>query len=108
MIGPRALFKIIFQSVVILVFVAFLCDWMLFRIHLFHATSSYPIESSTVPRVLAIPLKDGKVEYDIDSQQPMQNVTCVHALFPHAGSSPCWYTKGKTNDPIPMFILLEK
>jgi hypothetical protein len=108
MIGPRTLFKIIFQSAVILTFVAFLCDWALFRIHLLHPTPAYPIESRVVPRVLAIPLKNGKVEYDIDDQQPTQTITCVHALFPHAGSSPCWYTKGKANDPIPMLILLEK
>ena len=53
-------------------------------------------------RVLAIPEKSGKTEYEVDAQNPEQTITCVHALFPHRGYSPCWYVKPRINQPIPM------
>jgi hypothetical protein len=38
----------------------------------------------------AIEEKNGKTEYDC---QPPQPDTCVNALFPHAGYSPCRYER---------------
>ena len=36
----------------------------------------------------AVPRKDHKVEYMF---QETVDETCVNSLFPHGGSSPCWY-----------------
>jgi len=53
-------------------------------------------------RVLAIAEKNNKVEYEIDSIRPEEDVPCAHSLFPHAGTRPCWYVARHANDPIPM------
>jgi len=44
--------------------------------------------SIEVRRYWEIPSKGNKFEYSFD---PPQAQTCVHALFPHMGYSPCWY-----------------
>lgn len=43
---------------------------------------------------LAVPRKDGRIEYMLDDpvDQP-----CVHSLFPHFGDSPCWYLNRQKN-----------
>jgi hypothetical protein len=71
------------------------------RVRAAHATASSPYETITFARVLAIPEKN-KVEYQVDVQNPEQSVTCVHALFPHDGHSPCWYVKRNIDKPIPL------
>jgi len=53
-------------------------------------------------RVLAIAEKNNKVEYEIDSNRPEEDVPCAHSLFPHAGNRPCWHVVRHANDPIPM------
>ena len=53
-------------------------------------------------RVLAIAEKNNKVEYEIDSNRPEEDVACARSLFPHAGNRPCWYVVRHANDPIPM------
>jgi len=67
-----------------------------------YATPSRPFETMARTRVLAIPKKNGKYEYQIDQLQPTEMLTCVHALFPHHGDSPCWYLKPRINLPIPV------
>jgi hypothetical protein len=37
---------------------------------------------------ITVPRKDGRMEFLLD--EPFEQ-TCVHALFPHSGASPCWY-----------------
>jgi len=53
-------------------------------------------------RVLAIAEKNNRVEYEIDSNRPEEDVPCAHSLFPHAGNRPCWYVARHANDAIPM------
>jgi len=53
-------------------------------------------------RLLAIPGKANKVEYEVDSVRPEEDVPCSHSLFPQGGSRPCWYVEKHANDPIPM------
>jgi hypothetical protein len=77
-------------------------DYLYLRLRMLLPKPSDPFESFTVPRVLAIPEKGGKTSYEIDQQNPEQTITCVHSLFPHAGSMPCWYVKPRVNKPIPM------
>jgi hypothetical protein len=77
-------------------------DYLYVRARMFHPTPTVPFESLNTLRVLAIPEKNGKTEYEVDAQNPEQTVTCVHSLFPHQGYSPCWYVKPRVNRPIPM------
>jgi|SRR3974377_453271 len=53
-------------------------------------------------RLLAIPAKGNKVEYELDTVQPEEDVPCAHSLFPRGGNRPCWYVARHANDPIPM------
>jgi hypothetical protein len=62
--------------------------------------------SVQVVRLLAIPLKNGRTEYELDALQPQVTVTCVRALFPHLGYQPCWYVRRQSQKPIPMVILV--
>jgi hypothetical protein len=58
--------------------------------------------SVRVQRLYAIPLKDGKTEYEFDEQQPAVTVRCVHSIFGHDGYASCWKTKRDSDKPIPM------
>jgi hypothetical protein len=53
-------------------------------------------------QLYAIPQKSGKIDYEFDARQPEVTTPCVHALFPHAGYSPCWYLRRNSQKPIPM------
>ena len=43
---------------------------------------------------LAVPRKDGRTEFMLD--EPFEQ-SCVHALFPHSGATPCWYLERERN-----------
>jgi hypothetical protein len=77
-------------------------DYLVLRIRMTRATATTPFESMTRTRVLAIPQKSGKFDYQVDQLQPQETLTCVHALFPHYGDQPCWYLKPRINQPIPV------
>ena len=93
--------RILLAAVSTLAFI-YVGDYLSVRVRLMHPKSADPLESITTARILAIPEKNGKVEYEPDVQNPQQTVTCVHSLFPHLGYSPCWYIKPKLGQPIPM------
>jgi len=77
-------------------------DLLVLRVRMLRATPSSPFESMSRTRVLAIAQKGGKTDYQIDQVQPVETLTCVHALFPHYGDQPCWYLKPRLNQPIPI------
>jgi hypothetical protein len=77
-------------------------DYLSLRVRMLHPRAADPFESLETLRVLAIPEKNGKTEYEVDARNPEQTVTCVHSLFPHSGYSPCWYVKPRIYQPIPM------
>jgi presenilin-like A22 family membrane protease len=93
--------RVLFAGVVLLVSV-YVVDSISVYFRARHATSTNPYETLTAPRVFAIAEKGNKTEYQIDADDPTQTVTCVHALFPHGGYSPCWQVKGTLHQPIPM------
>jgi len=70
------------------------------RLRMRHAKPGDPFESLTRTRVLAIPQKNGRYDYQIDRTQPTEQLTCVHSLFPHFGDQPCWYLKPRLNEPL--------
>ena len=93
--------RVLFSAAILLV-VTYCVDsasvWLRSR----HATASDPYETLTAPRVYAIAEKGNKTEYQIDADNPVQQVTCVHALFPHGGQAPCWQVQRTLHQTIPM------
>lgn len=62
-------------------------DWLVYR---YRAAHGVAFDSVKVNQFVAVPLKNGKNEYDyVGSQQ----VGCVRALFPWAGDEPCWWVR---------------
>jgi len=101
-ISPRILAKRILIGITAVAALTYVGDYIFLRVRMLHPKSADPFESLKGLRVLAIPEKNGKTEYEVDAQNPEQTVTCVHSLFPHSGYSPCWYVKPRINQPIPM------
>jgi hypothetical protein len=83
----------------------YLCDSAYFRLRMIHPSPGSPLETFTAPRLYAIAQKGGKVDYEMDAQNPQQTITCAHSIFPQARYSPCWYIKPKSQQPIPMLIV---
>ena len=102
LIPPSILAKRVLISFALLLGLLYGCDYLSVRIRMLHPKPADPFESFKALRVLAIPEKNGKTEYEVDVQNPEQTVTCIHSLFPHYGYSPCWYVKPRLNQPIPM------
>ncbi len=65
-----------------------------------------PFDVVTYPHLLAIPQKGNKVDYELDTQSPMESESCVHSLFPHYGYTPCWYVLRRSKSPTQMTIVL--
>lgn len=96
-IGVRAV-----AGLLLLTLLVYAVDYLVLRIRMRHATPTMPFEIMTRARLLAIPEKGGKIDYQLDEVQPTETLTCVHALFPHYGDQPCWYMKPRLNQPIPI------
>jgi hypothetical protein len=67
---------------------AFACaaDYAVFRYRV--AANRQPFGQITVTRYDAVLQKNGKTQLIFN---PPEAQTCVHALFPRAGYTPCWY-----------------
>lgn len=70
-------------------------DYTVFRYRV--ARNLSPYDGVTVNAYYAVPQKTGKMEYDFQSSQQL---TCVNALFPHMGYTPCWYLRRHTDKQI--------
>jgi len=102
MSAHRVIFKRLILCAAGCAAIVYASDYLYVRVRMVHPKPTEPFETLKTLRVLAIPEKNGKTSYEVDSQNPEQIVTCVHSLFPHYGYSPCWYVKPKINQPIPM------
>ena len=98
----RLFVKRLLVSLAFALIVGYACDFLYFRIRMIHPQPSNPLETFTAPRLYAIGVKGGKVDYELDQQNPEQTWICTRSLFPQAGYSPCWYVKPKSRQPIPM------
>ena len=76
---------------------AFVVDYGILRFRM--ASNRTPFSTVTVHPLLAVPHKDHRVEFMPDAPQDQ---TCVNALFPHLGDSPCWYLIRHTRPQIDM------
>jgi hypothetical protein len=105
MLTPRMLVQRTVTTTALFAALVYAGDYLSVRIRMLRPKPADPFESLTAPRLLAIPEKGGKTSYEIDQQNPQQNIVCVHSLFPHFGYSTCWYLKTRIGQPIPMVII---
>jgi hypothetical protein len=77
-------------------------DYLVVRWKMAYPKAGDAFGTIRMERLYAIPLKDGKTEYEFDVNQPEVATPCVHALFPHMGDSPCWYLQRNSQKPIAM------
>jgi hypothetical protein len=80
-------------------------DYLWLRLRMAHMAAGNPFGAVPVQTLLAVPLKGGKIEYDVNQAQTGKTQTCVHTLFPHSGYSPCWYVARENRSPILMTLL---
>ncbi len=92
--------------VLALVAIVYAGDYAVVRLRASYPRLGNAFDSVHMVRLLAIPLKSGRTEYELDALQPEATVTCVRALFPHLGYQPCWYVRRQSQKPIPMVILV--
>ena len=81
-------------------------DYAVVRLRVANARLGNAFGSVHMERLYAIPLKNGRIEYELDALQPEVTITCVRALFPHLGCQPCWYVRRQSQKPISMVILM--
>jgi hypothetical protein len=65
---------------------AYAVDYAVFRYRVM--ANRQPFGQVTVTRFDAVLQKNGKTQFIFN---PPEAQTCVHALFPRAGFTPCWY-----------------
>lgn len=99
--GARLIFRIV-ASLTLLFFIAYAFDLTWYHLRL--AVPRFGAANSSVHRIrlLAIPDKGNKIEYQIDAVTPEEDVPCTRTLFPHAQRNPCWYVSRHAKDPIAM------
>jgi hypothetical protein len=85
--------------VVLLLATAYVSDYCSVRYRLARKKPGDPFEVMKFRRLYAVPFKNGKNEYDFGDPETR---TCVHALFPHFGYTPCWYLSRENRKPIAM------
>lgn len=97
-LGPRR----ILSGVAALVAAAFLLDLGWYQCRVWIPRLGAATGSVHRIRLLSIPGKGNKIEYQVDSVRPEEDVPCSNTLFPQGGYRPCWYVAKHANDPIPM------
>ena len=80
----------------------YLADYLSVVRRMAHRTKTDPLETTQERPLYAVPLKNGRDEFDFGDTEPQ---TCVHALFPHFGYNPCWYTKRQNLQPTVIMIV---
>ena len=87
----------ILAIVALLLSTVYVSDYCSVRYRLAKKKPGNPFEVMEFRRLYAVPFKNGKNEYDFGDPETR---TCVHALFPHFGYSPCWYVNRHTDKRI--------
>ena len=99
------IFKRTVIGIVVVVFALFIVDYAVLRAKLMFPKLGAATGTVQMTRMYAISQKNGRVEYELDANQPEVTMPCVHSLFPHLGNSPCWYLQQNATKPIPVVIL---
>jgi hypothetical protein len=82
----RRFFAIVALLIATLAALLYAGDYAVFRFRA--GRNQNPYGSVMVTHYYAVLQKNGKTAFLFDPPSPQ---TCVHALFPHGGFSPCWY-----------------
>src|SRR3984957_12663643 len=98
------IFKRGFVGIVVVVVAAFVVDYVVLRAKMMFPKLGAATGTVQITRLYAIAEKNGRVEYELDANQPEVTMPCVHSLFPHMGNSPCWYLQQNATKPIPVVI----
>ena len=85
------LIVIVLSSALGVTALAYAVDYIVFRYRV--TANRQPFGQITVTRYDAVPQKNGKTQFIFN---PPEAQTCVHALFPRAGFTPCWYLQRHT------------
>jgi hypothetical protein len=99
------IFKRTIIGILVVVVVAFVLDYLVLRAKILIPKLGAATGTVKMTRLYAIPQKNGRVEYELDANQPEVMMPCVHSLFPHMGNNPCWYLQQNATKPIPVVIL---
>jgi len=86
-----ALWKFVRRALVLviaLLALAYAGDYAAVRLRAAFPRLGSAYDSVQIVRLYAIPLKNGRTEYELDARQPEVTLTCVRALFPHFGCNP--------------------
>jgi hypothetical protein len=104
-IEMRPYLKQIVLALLALLAIVYVYDFISVRRRMSANKPGDPFDTVTYPHLLAIPQKGNKIDYELDAQSPMETESCVHALFPHYGYTPCWYVRRRAKTPTQMTIL---
>lgn len=88
-------------TAIIALAILYIGDFLHLRYRMWKPRPNDPFEVVTLDRYYAISQKNGRIEF---AKAPLENVTCVHSLFPHAGYNPCWYVIRQNGTAIPLVI----
>ena len=86
-------------AIIVAIYVA---DYAWLRLRAAYPRMGQAFGTVLMERLYAIQLKSGKIEYEMDAQNPEVTLPCVHSLLPHLGEKPCWYLQRQSQKPIPM------
>ena len=92
-------------AVILLIVLFYGGDYFYLRLRIAFPKLGKGFDSVQMERLYAIPLKSGRLEYDLDPRTPELTVPCVRSLLPHMGYRPCWYLKRQSEKPIVMAII---
>ncbi len=99
---PFSLARRVLFPLLALLAILYLTDFAWYQLRL-HLPKLGPATGSVHRiRLLAVPVKNNRVDYELDTIKPEEDLPCSHSLFPHGGARPCWYVTRHANDPIPM------
>src|SRR5580704_813541 len=99
------IFKRTAIGIVVVIVVLFVLDYVVLRAKIIFPKLGAATGTVVMTRLYAISQKNGRVEYELDANQPEVTMPCVHSLFPHMGNNPCWYLQQNATKPIPVVIL---
>ena len=99
------IFKRTVAGIVVVMVAAFIVDYVVLRAKIMFPKLGAATGTVQMTRLYAIAQKNGRVEYELDANQPEVTAPCVHSLFPHMGNNPCWYLQQNATKPIPVVIL---
>lgn len=100
--SARAIFRSAILAAITILLLSYFCDSFWFQLRVHFPSMGRATGSVHRLRLLAIPGKANKVQYQIDAIQPEEDVPCARSLLSHANLRPCWYVTRHANDPIEM------